>query len=392
MKVTRVFGKHGGCCLGLLVGLLPRLAEAQPKPTSTAPGLVFASEGGSLELKGRVFALAELQHRQESVVGNTGALVDRQRDSLDLSLASARIGFSYRSPLPWLSADLELELSGRPVVKDAYLHAGKRFFVRAGQFKVPTAALELESPWALPLARRGLVHDLLADWLDVGGRRPGVAFGYRGKGSLKPRLTLGAFQGTTLEAQVPGERDVRLISATSLDAQSLAARAELTALNVDFGAWYEHRVGGPVAGESAHYAAFGLDATYAQTFEHHGLRLWLDATAGESFYVHEDKPGADKEPVFLVTRALAAFRFGGTALGAAYLEPFGFVGLLDPDTEVVADFGIEAALGLNVGFWDRARLTLQGELNSGQRNFPGGLLDYQEPDRLGLLVQAGARF
>ena len=91
-------------------------------------------------------------------------------------------------------------------------------------------------------------------------------------------------------------------------------------------------------------------------------------------------------------RALAGYRFGGTALGDPYLEPFGYFAALDPDTEVVEDFALEAALGLNVGFWDRARLTLQGEVNAGQRNFPSGYLGQQEPDRIGLLLQAGARF
>jgi len=177
-----------------------------------------------------------------------------------------------------------------------------------------------------------------------------------------------------------------------LHSSDVDARAELELLGVDLAAWYEHRVGSTEVGESAHYATFGLDAKYDHRFANGGLRLWVDGLAGESFYVHEDKPGSNQEPLFVVGRALAAYRFGGVELGEPYIEPFGFCAVMDPDTEVVEDFASEAALGVNVGYWDRARLTLQGELNNGQRNFPSGFLDHQDPDRMGILLQAGARF
>jgi hypothetical protein len=353
----------------------------------------FGGTGGTLLFKGRVFALAELSHRRETgVVGSTGELEDRETSSLDLSLASARFGIEYHSPLRWLSAELELEIAGKPQVKDAFVMAGKRFFFKAGQFKIPTAALELESPWTLPTVRRGFVHDLLSDWLDVGSRRPGFAVGYRGKGDLKPRLTLGAFQGTTLNEVTPGDRNVDLIEKAALDAQSLAARVEVTLLGVDWGAWYEHRVGSTVAGEFEHYETGGLDAMLDYKLASGGIRLWLDGIVGESFYVADDKPGDDKEPLFATARALVGYRFGGVALGDPYIEPFGFFALLDPDLEVVSDHALEGAIGVNAGFWDRARLGLQGEITRGQRNFPTGFLDNQEPDRLSLLLQAGARF
>jgi hypothetical protein len=357
-----------------------------------ASTFTFGSIGGTLQIKGRVFALTELSHRRETVVSPSGGLEDRDRNALDLSLASARFGFEYQSPLRWLSLTLEVEVAGRPEVKDAFVLAGKRFFVKAGQFKVPTAALELESPWTLPLVRRGMVHELMTDWLDVAGRRPGVAVGYRGKGKLKPRLTLGAFQGTTLEELVPGDRDVQLIEQAALDSQSLAARGELSVLGVDVGAWYEHRVGSTVIGEFEHYETVGLDATLDQTFVSSGLRCWVDGTIGESFYVADDKPGDDMTPLFASARALVGYRFGGVMLGDPYLEPFGHFALLDPDLEVVSDFATEAAVGVNVGYWDRGRVTLQGEMTNGQRNFPKGFLNHQNPDRLSLLLQLGARF
>jgi hypothetical protein len=353
--------------------------------------LVFTSAGGTVQLKGRVFALAEYAHVTETVGAVGGGSTTREVDSLDLSLASARFGIEYHSPLPWLSAELELEIAGRPQVKDAYVFAGKRFFAKAGQFKIPSAALELESPWTIPLVRRGLVHDLLTDWLDVAGRRPGLALGYRGKGGLKPRLMIGAFQGTEYVDSVPGDRDVQLIERKSMEAQTLAARGELQVAMVDVGAWYEHRVGSTAPGEFSHFPTFGLDATVDHAFASGGLRVWVDGSGGKSLYVHEDKP-SQADPLFMVGRALLGYRFGGVALGEPYLEPFGFFALLDPDTEVVDDFVSEAALGINAGYWDRGRLTLQAEMSNGQRNLPAGFLDSQEPDRLSLLLQAGARF
>jgi hypothetical protein len=154
---------------------------------------------------------------------------------------------------------------------------------------------------------------------------------------------------------VPGDRDVALIEKASLKAQSLAARAELRLAMVDVGAWYEHRVGSKVFGEFSHFPTFGLDATVDQTFDGGGLRVWVDGGGGKSLYVHADKPGDGEDPLYLVGRALVGYRFGGVALGDPYLEPFGFFALLDPDTEVVADFATEAALGCNAGYWDRAR-------------------------------------
>jgi hypothetical protein len=350
-------------------------------------------EKPDVELKGRVFALTEVSHRRETVVGSTGMLETRDRNALDLSLNSARFGLTYRSPLRFLSLQIELEVGdGRPQVRDAFIEVGKTFFAKAGQFKLPSANIELESPWTLPLARRGLVHNLLTDWLDVAGRRPGVAVGYKSKVGLKPRLTLGAFQGTTLEQVVPGDRDVNLIDRASLTAQTYAARAEITLAMVTFGAWYEHRVGSTAVTTFSHFATFGVDAEVSQRFQNGALRAWIDGSAGESLYVHADKPASDSTPWFASGRALIGYRFGGLELGAPYIEPFGFLAILDPDTEVVADMVTEAAVGVAAGFWDRGRLTLQAEMTDAKRNFPAGFLYGQTADHMSLLLQAGARF
>ena len=366
--------------------------QDEPSGKGDKPGKAKGDKH-ELVLKGRLFALAEVSHRNETVVGTSGGLETRDRNALDLMLQSARIGVNYKSPLRFLSAQLEIEAAGKLQVKDAYLELGKTFFVKAGQFKVLSSTFELESPWTLPLVRRGLVHDLLNDWLDIGGRRPGVAVGYRGgKDGLRPRLTLGAFQGTVLKEVLPGERDVRLIDHASLKAQTYAARAEISPGPVKLGAWYEHRVGALTAIEFSHFETFGIDAELNVPFEKSALRAWVDGSAGESLYVTDDKPGDDPYPWFAAGRALVGYRFGGMALGEPYIEPFGFVALMDPDTEVVSDLVTEAAVGVAAGYWDRLRITLQGEITDAKRNFPNGFLESQNPDHSSLLLQAGARF
>lgn len=343
-------------------------------------------------LKGRVFALAELSHRRERVVTVESGIVDRDRDALDFELQSARIGVDYHSPLPWLSAEVEIEIAGKVEAKDAFVKAGQLFFVKAGRFKVPAASMEMASPWTLPQVRRGLVHNLMVDWMDIGGRSPGVAFGYHEKSGLHPRVTLGVFQGSTLDMVLPGDRDVRLIDHASLHAQTYAARAEISPFGVALGAWYQQRVNSIVVNQIRHHATFGLDATIDRSFEHGGVRAWVDGSAGQSPYLHADKPGNDDRAWFALGRAQVAYRFGGVAQNDPYLEPFGFFAVMDPDTEVVSDMVTEAAVGLSVGFWDRARITLQGEITDGQRNFPAGFLGGQTPDHKSLLLQAGARF
>jgi hypothetical protein len=344
---------------------------------------------GRLEIGGRVFVRSGYSRRD---VGAT------TQSSLDLSIPSARLDFSYEAPAKWLSMDIEIELSGNPELKDAYVQArDKGFFARAGQFKPPVSAMEMESTWALPLAHRGFIHDLLLDYLDVAGRRPGVIVGYRAKGGIKPRLTLGVFQGSVLQDGnvTPGDRDVVLIEEKDLSAQGFAGRFDVDLGGLELGAFYQHRVGSPVFPETEHYPLGGVDVLFDRTFESGGLRVWADAMAGTSWYEFEDKPADDDDAVFVEGRVLAAYRFGGTVDEAFYVEPFGMLGMLEPDTDVDSDWALEAVLGLNVGLWRRARITLQGELNQGDAKFPNqttGYLYGLSPDKLGLILQAGMAF
>jgi hypothetical protein len=230
----------------------------------------------------------------------------------------------------------------------------------------------------------------LTDWLDVGGRRPGLMLGWRGRGGLRPRFMVGAFQGSILSNNPSnGDRDTDLLEKRSLEAQSYVARAQFEPADILLGAWYEHRIGSSDLTHTKHYFTAGVDASIDRVLGTGGVRAWLEATTGASWYEHVQKAPDDKDAVFVEARALVGYRFGGTVDEAAYLEPFGFFGVLEPDTDVRRDMAWEAAVGVNAGFWRRARLTLQGEMNRAQRNFPDSYLVGAEPDRMGLLLQAG---
>src|SRR6185436_17470934 len=101
-------------------------------------------------------------------------------------------------------------------------------------------------------------------------------------------------------------------------------------------------------------------------------------------------------PTFVEARTLWGWRWGGLKRGKLYLEPFATVGVLEPDTSVVADLFVEAMAGVNVGHWRSTRLTLQLEWTSAGRNFPRSMFfDFEQrflAAHKGAVLQAGAAF
>jgi hypothetical protein len=359
---------------------------------------------GEFSVRGRVYVLAEYL-RQERTVVQLGTLEPKTEHphSLDFSVPTARASLRYQAPLPWLSAELEFEFADGPAMKDGYIQARDRHFMaKLGQFKMPVSAYAMESLWDLPVARRGMLHELLDDWLDVGGRYPGVLFGARGRGGIKPSISVGAFQGRVLEEEIaPGDRNMDPVTIGGVgyesydSAQSYVARASIELFDaLDLGVFYDHRLGSPDVGEIDHYPTAGLDAVLNTTFDGMGLRAWVDTMLGTSWYVHQDKAAEDEDVTFVAARACVGFRFGGMIPDEFYVEPYGLVAVLEPDTDVVSDFMVESALGVNVGFWDRARIGLQGELISLQRNFPTTPTGYfgAVSDRMSVLLQGAVQF
>ena len=261
--------------------------------------------------------------------------------------------------------------------------------LRAGQFKMPGSAIELASPWALPFVRRGFLHGLLVDGLDNAWRRPGVMLRWRGPDFLRPEISAGVFQGFVVVSEGL-ERDKDLIVAQSLSAQSLIGRAQIEPVEgIQIGGYYHHRVGTPAILRTARYWTAGADLVVDRTFANGGLRIWLDGIAGASWFEHPSKPADGQDTTFVAGRSILAWRFGGVEAEQRYLEAFGTFGVLDPDTEVVADLGVEAAVGFNLGLWQRIRITAQGEIWRVGRNFPPGYTLGVDPDRVAALLQVG---
>jgi hypothetical protein len=345
----------------------------------------------SFALKGRVIARAEFVRREAEVVGSDASLRRTDLDSFDLLLDSVRAGFDYRSPIPGVTAEVTVELTGRVRLRDAYVQAqGEHLRGRAGQFKPPTSPFETSSILRLPLAERGLIHEILVDRLEIGDRRPGVTVSAFDKHGVKPRLTVGAFQGSFVSDEATRETD--LLSGQTVGGQNLVGRVELDTHGVEPGVYAEYRVGTPEilrAGDSPeHFWAAGADVRLDWTFGSGGFRAWADATAGESWFVHAQKIG-DPEPTFVSGRAMLAYRFGGVERGAFYVEPFAMAGALDPDVDVTKDLAWEATAGVNVGFWRQGRATLQAGRQQTLENFPESYALDTWKNRRSVILQVG---
>jgi hypothetical protein len=350
---------------------------------------------GEIRLGGYLFARGDLQRLDRTTVDGTGTPVTRDLNVIDLSIPSVRFRVDYQSPWEWLTSQLEVDFAGRPDLRDAYAQAKSKYVVfRMGQFKMPVLAMQMESPWALPLVRRGLIHDLTVDWLDVAGRLPGALLTLRAKfGDIKPRLMLGAFQARRfVEIDLDGARDTDLVRERGLGSQKLVARGQVDIGSVEIGAVYEHRLGSPTYSQLLRLWTAGADVTVNRVFAAGGLRLWADVLAGASWYELATKPVDNQNTTFATARLLVAYRFGGVTPEAPYIEPYLFGGLFDPDVDIAADLAWEATAGVNVGFYGRARVTLQAEIDRAQRNFPTGYLAGISPDRLALVAQVGVAY
>ncbi len=350
---------------------------------------------GQIRLGGYIFARGDLLRIDQTTVDSAGVPVTRDVNTFDLSVPSARFRVDYLSPWPWLTGQIEVDFAGKPDLRDGYVQAkGERAAFRMGQFKMPVLAMQMESPWVLPLVRRGLIHDLTVDWLDVAGRLPGAMLTLREKfGDIKPKLFLGAFQARRfVEIDVDGTRDTDLVRERSLSSQKLVARGQVDIGSVEIGAVYEHRIGSPAFSQLLRLWTAGGDVTVNHVFATGGLRIWVDALAGASWYELATKAADGKYATFVTARALVAYRFGGVVPEAPYVEPYVFGGMFDPDVDISTDLAWEATAGVNFGFFGRARVTLQAEMDRAQRNLPIGYLAGISPNRMAFIAQVGLAY
>ena len=356
-------------------------------PAPSGGGGKRADSDGKVEVFGRVAVRAELERHERAVLNPDDPRTLGRVDSFDFTVPLARLGVHYRAPVTWLSAEIEVDAADGFELLDAWVRAkGENFSARAGQFKVPFSAIQMESSFTLPMVRRGLVDDILVEELEVSGRRPGIALGARDKGEFRPSIVVGVFQGSVLVDEDPDDRDVEPFSERALDAQSAVARGEVRVADVTLGLNYAHRVGTDIELEARHYWTFGADAVFDAEFGKRGVRAWAEVLSGASWFEHRLKPIDARDATFFSVRLIGAFRFGGTRREEGYLEPYGMVAMLDPDTDVLGDLVVEEAIGVNVGLWKRVRVGLELELQKAQPNFPERYFLDENTDRKAVVL------
>jgi hypothetical protein len=354
-----------------------------------------------IELKGRVFARLDYQSSDLDLGGSPA-----ERRGLTPSVPSARAGLRARI-LDGISLVLEADFAGRPSIKDGYLQGkSKRWMSRVGRFKMPISAFTQESPWMLPVARRGWLEELLSDHMLLTGRREGLLAGIQGGGYWDPAFSAAVLQSVrwgALEGEPLAMRSPTHV--TALGRLSVKPSGVELALVGQRRVTYAGREGeGPLARfRERPFWTVALDATADFEFERTGLRLWADAFVGSSWFDVRNlvvdvtaEAAAAETNRFVSGRALAAFRWGGLAPGARYLEVFVNGGLLDPDLSVASDLFFEGMAGVNLGHWRETRLTAQLEHGRAGHNFPSQYFRPFEVDVLtrffALVFQAGAAF
>jgi hypothetical protein len=113
---------------------------------------------------------------------------------------------------------------------------------------------------------------------------------------------------------------------------------------------------------------------------------------GDSWFEHSRKPTDDQNATFAAARMIGAVRFGGETKNTFYVEPYGLVGVLDPDTVVAFDLAAEEMVGVNAGLWRVARIGLEGGIEHVERNFPRVYGLGSNPNRWKVTAQAGVSF
>lgn len=313
------------------------------------------------------------------------------------SIDSARVGVDYRNRE--LRVRVSADFAGKPRLKNAFaelrLHDGAtKSSIRAGRFKMPISAIELESRWALPTADRGLLHTILVDRYQIAGRSVGAMVSAATKAWLRPRAAIGVFQGHD------DAGNALEVTASDRFGQDVVARVEIAlAHGVAVGASAQARVGSlnvdapPIIRRGR---AGEIDVTLERGVGPGTLRAWLESMVGTSWIAGRAMPCHGYRPckaLFVEGRSIAAYRLGGREPKQRYVELFAIGGALDPDRDTSDDLVVELGGGITYGVWDRWRVQAGMDVSRFGDNAPLGIAQYAAPsaNTVRVLVQLGAR-
>jgi hypothetical protein len=353
-----------------------RAGEESSAPTDDGNIAAPAADDGG-ESRGAQRIRGILRRLDLDVRGRFLARVSRRSlsgsASDDLNVQNARLELRW-TPNRRLRAVLEGDFAEKRFLKDAWLRLRLgAWAIRAGQFKPPVSAVELDSRWDLPTSERGLLREVLVDAMGIGGRRPGIETAVASKGHWDLDARVGLFLASHVRGDRIGDEAFNnFVTDYSLGAQKVAGRVAVSRKRIEVGAFGEWRAAKPLPEEGyKRYWTTGLDLTWSDKPAKGGRRLWADGYVGSSW---QDSNAFDgRAATFLAGRVVGAWRRGGRASGKTYLEPYATFSLMDPDTSVRADVMWEAAGGLNVGKWDRLRVTLELQRRGFSRNVPESL-------------------
>ncbi len=335
---------------------------------------------GRLDVRGRVVV--------------RGALL-KVRDGGDAigqgTIRSARAKADYH----WkqqLRAQLAVELAGKARLKNAFVQLrlhddGPRISVRAGNFKMPFSAIELDSFWNLPGADRGLLHDVLAKRFQLAGRAVGATLTVELRGAWKPALTAGVFQGRD------DAGDPLAVSVHDRFGQDGVIRVTAKpAHGVELGAAGELRVGQLLVLPAIVRRAWAaeLDATIDVDAGPGRVRAWIEGMVGTSWLVADT---SKSRATFVAGRGIVGYRIGKAKFGRRYVEPYALIGALDPDSAFGNDLVLEVTGGVTYGASDAWRVQLEVERWKVSANAPVGIaeLGIAPATSTTFLIQLGAR-
>jgi hypothetical protein len=260
--------------------------------------------------------------------------------STTLSVARARLYVDLQ-PAPWLAAQLDMDVSEVPAIKDAYVEATWAPWLRltVGQMKKPFSRVELLSSGKLPLVRRGLVDDRIVRKFGYGGRDQGAILG--GEAGIFG-WWLGVSNGTKTLPEVDDGKDAAL---------RLVAKPA-RALEVGVSASMLHRT--PETEPAESWYAAGVDAR---------VRAGPIDASVEVIWAEEPSEARRQQLGALAYAVVKAGRVQGVAV-----RPVAKLELLDDNVRHPDNHALAASLGVNLHFADFFRVMLEAEQVSPRAN------------------------